>query len=61
MIISNMKWTLVNNQATGEGPFEVKVKAKGSNSMTSVKGTLKMTVVKNNNGAKITEMVHNVQ
>lgn len=61
MIIKNMKWSLANNQATGEGPFEVNVRAKGKKAVTSVKGSLKITVMKSNSGAKIVQMIHNVQ
>ena len=61
MIINNMRWTLNNNQASGEGPFAVNVQSKGRNSVTSVKGILRLTVVKSNNGSKITEMVHDIK
>ena len=61
MIISNMKWTLTKDRANGEGPFEVNVQAKGGNKVTTVKGTLKMIVVKGAKGAKIVEMVHAIK
>jgi general secretion pathway protein A len=62
MIINNMKWTLNGQQATGQGPFEVKVQPKkGNNSTTVVKGSLKMTVVKDGNTSQITEMIHAIQ
>ena len=60
MVIDNMKWTLAEQKATGEGPFEVKVKSKGSNSMTSVKGILKMKVEKHGDLAKIIELIHQI-
>lgn len=62
MIINNMKWTLNGQQATGQGPFEVKVQPKGNNSATVVKGSLKLTVVKDGGGSpQITEMIHTIQ
>ena len=56
-----MKWTLTKDRANGEGPFEVNVQAKGNNKVTTVKGTLKMIVVKGAKGAKIVEMVHAIK
>ena len=61
MVINNMKWTLADQQATGQGPFEVKVQAKGTNSTTTVKGILKMKVIKNGASSQITEMIHRVE
>jgi ketosteroid isomerase-like protein len=61
MVINNMKWTLADQQATGQGPFEVKVQSKGTNSTTTVKGTLKMKVIKNGASSQITEMIHRVK
>jgi putative secretion ATPase (PEP-CTERM system associated) len=61
MVINNMKWTLNDQQATGQGPFEVNVQPKGANSITTVKGSLKLTIVKNGDKSKITEMIHTVK
>jgi putative secretion ATPase (PEP-CTERM system associated) len=61
MIINNMKWTLSGEQATGQGPFEVRVQPKGNNSTTVVKGSLKMTVIKNGGSSQVTEMIHTVE
>jgi hypothetical protein len=61
MIINNMKWTLSGAQATGQGPFEVRVQPKGNNSTTVVKGSLKMTVIKNGGSSQVTEMIHTVE
>jgi hypothetical protein len=61
MIIDDIKWNLSDNQATGNGRMEVKVKAAGAGKFETYSGTIQIVVEKQAGSAHITKLYHALQ